>query len=102
MAMDPVVQLSEANEIARKILTHQSVSDDEFRYVVMFNLTAITQLLWELSNTQNTSGKKRGGTQTESHIQSGPGGLKNRIVRLAPIAALVAFLAGMGIGYLLP
>ncbi len=88
--------------IARKILTHQSVSEDEFRYVVMFNLTAMTQLLWEFSNIPSTSGKNRGAAQTESYPQREPGGLKNRVVRLAPIAALVAFLAGMGIGYLLP
>jgi len=100
--MDPAAELNEANEIARKILTHQSVSQDEFRYVMMFNLTAMTQLLWEFSNMQNTSGKNRGAAQTESRPQKVPGGLKNRVVRLAPIAAMIAFLAGMGIGYLLP
>jgi hypothetical protein len=101
--LDPVVELNEADGIVRKILSRQSVSEDEFRYAVMFNLTAMTQLLWELSNSQNnTHGKKSGVAQTEPHSQSDLGGLKNRLARLAPIAAIAAFLAGMGIGYLLP
>jgi len=50
--LDPVAEFNEADEIARRILTRKTVSDDEFRYVVMFNLTAMTQLLWELSNNQ--------------------------------------------------
>jgi len=49
------VELNEADEIARKILTRQSVSEEEFRYVLMFNLTAMPQMLWELSNSQHTS-----------------------------------------------
>jgi hypothetical protein len=100
--LDPVVELNEADGIVRKILSRQSVSEDEFRYVVMFNLTAMTQLLWELSNTQDAYGKKRGTAEKEPRYQSGPMGFKNRAARLAPVAAIAAFLAGMGIGYLLP
>jgi hypothetical protein len=96
------MELNEADGIVRKILSRQSVSEDEFRYAVMFNLTAMTQLLWELSNSQNTHGKKRGAAEKQPHYRSGLGGLKNRVARLAPIAAIAAFLAGMGIGYLLP
>jgi hypothetical protein len=100
--LDPILELNEADGIVRKILSRQSVSEDEFRYAVMFNLTAMTQLLWELSNTQNANGKTGGAAQTEPLSQSGLGSLKNRVARLAPIAAIAAFLAGMGIGYLLP
>jgi hypothetical protein len=101
--MDPVVEVNEADEVARKILTHQGVSDDEFRYVVMFNLTAMTQLLWELSNTNVDASKNSLGKTGR-----GPGSgiderkLKRTVIKLAPFAALVAFLAGVGLGYLLP
>jgi hypothetical protein len=97
--MDPVVEVNEADEIARKILTHQKVSDDEFRYVVMFNLTAMTQLLWELSNaSKNNLGK----TELRTGAGTGGGKFKRKMVKLTPLAALVAFLAGVGLGYLLP
>jgi hypothetical protein len=101
--MDPVVEVNEADQIARKILTHQKVSDDEFRYVVMFNLTAMTQLLWELSNTSVNASKNNLG-KTELGTGSGMGGesFRHKIVKLTPLAALVAFLAGVGLGYLLP
>jgi hypothetical protein len=101
--LDPVVELNEADEIARRILSKQSVSDEEFRYVVMFNLTAMTQLLWELSNTQaDTSQNKLRTARTSSDSTSGRSGLKNRVLRLAPLAAIAAFLAGVGLGYVLP
>jgi hypothetical protein len=100
--LDPIVELNEADGIVRKILSRQSVSEDEFRYAVMFNLTAMTQLLWELSNTKSVYGKKHGAAEKEPHSQSGLGGLKNRVARSAPIAAIAAFLAGKRIGYLLP
>jgi hypothetical protein len=101
--LDPVVELNEADEIARRILSKQSVSDEEFRYVVMFNLTAMTQLLWELSNTQaDTSQNKLRAARTSSDSIIGRSSLKNRVLRLAPLAAIAAFLAGVGLGYVLP
>ena len=101
--MDPVAKFNEADEIARKILAKQSVSEDEFRYVVMFNLTAMTQLLWELSNSQLDQSKSSlRPTRTRSGLQSSLSGVKNKVERIAPIAAIAAFLAGLGLGYLIP
>jgi hypothetical protein len=101
--MDPVVEVNEADEIARKILTHQKASDDEFRYVVMFNLTAMTQLLWELSNTNVDASKNNlGKTGLGPGSGIGRGNLKRKVIKLTPLAMLVVFLAGVGLGYLLP
>jgi len=97
------VEFNEADEIARRILTRQSVSDDEFRYVVMFNLTAMTQLLWELSSSQRDSSKKNlrpTGTRSENPRVSR--GVKAKVIGLIPLAAVSAFLAGLGLGYLIP
>src|SRR5260370_20167371 len=103
LALDPVVEFSEADEIARRILSRQSVSDDEFRYVVMFNLTAMTQLLWEFSNDQRDSSKKNlGPTGTRSEIPRDSRGVKAKVIGLVPLAATAAFLAGLGLGYLIP
>jgi hypothetical protein len=100
--MDPAVELNQADEIAGRILTRQSVSENEFRYAVMFNLTAMTQLLWELSNTQrDRSRNDLGPSRTRPASQRGIT-VKNRAVRLAPVAAIAAFLAGLGLGYLIP
>jgi len=101
--LDPVVELNQADEIAKKILTRQSVSDEEFRYVVMFNLTAMTQLLWELSNSQvHRSTKSPESDVAGPGSQSGLSHVKNKAIRLAPLAAVAAFLAGLGLGYILP
>jgi hypothetical protein len=101
--LDPVVELSEADEITRRILAKQSVSEDEFRYVVMFNLTAMTQLLWELSNSKTDPPNKRiKTTLAGSHSMNGPGEVRKKVTRIVPFAALVAFLAGLGLGYLIP
>jgi len=103
--LDPVVELNEADKIARRILTKQSVSDDEFRYFVMFNLTAMTQLLWELSSAQGGPSKNEApSTAGASYSQSGlgHGHLRSRVIKLVPFAALVAFLAGLGLGYMIP
>ena len=101
--MDPVVELSQADEIARRILSRKSVSDEEFRYVVMFNLTAMTQLLWELSNNQLDRSKNTLGSDlVGSRSRGGPSSVKNKAIRLAPLAAIAAFLAGLGLGYILP
>src|SRR2546422_11727721 len=101
--LDHVVELNEADEIARRILTKQSVSDDEFRYAVMFNLTAMTQLLWELSDDRGVPSKKEApAIMVGSYSRSGLGHLKSRAIKLVPVAALVAFLAGVGLGYLIP
>jgi len=101
--LDPVVELNQADEIAKKILTRQSVSDEEFRYVVMFNLTAMTQVLWELSNSQVHLSTKSPETDLAGPgSQSGLSRVKNKAIRLAPLAAVAAFLAGLGLGYILP
>jgi hypothetical protein len=103
--LDPIVELNQADEIARRILTKQSVSDDEFRYVVMFNLTAMTQLLWELSHAQGGQSKNEApATLAGSYSRSGlgQGHLRSKVTRLVPFAALVAFLAGIGLGYMIP
>ena len=103
LPLDPVVELSQADEIARRILSRKSVSDEEFRYVVMFNLTAMTQLLWELSNNQlNRSKNNPGSDLSESGSRSGLSRVKSKAIRLAPLAAIAAFLAGLGLGYILP
>ena len=96
------MELNEADGIARKILSRESVSEEEFRYAVMFNLTAMTQLLWELSNGQHASESGPGAGGTGSNLQSRPRGLRVKFMSLAPLAALAAFLAGVGLGYLLP
>jgi|SRR6266849_221881 len=101
--LDPVAEFNEADEIARRILTRKSVSDDEFRYAVMFNFTAMTQLLWEISNNQLDRSKNNlGPTRTGPESQRGPGRVKNRAIKLAPLAAIAAFLAGLGLGYWIP
>jgi hypothetical protein len=91
-------QLEKANEIGRKILSGQTVAEAEYRYMVMFNLTAITQLLWELSSQTNH------GYASEKNIQAQSGvnlrSWTGRFLRiLVPLAGL---LAGIGIGYLIP
>jgi len=101
--LDPVAEFNEADEIARRILTRKSFSDDEFRYAVMFNLTAMTQMLWELSDDRGGPSKKEApATMVRSYSRSGLGHLKSRAIKLVPVAALVAFLAGVGLGYLIP
>ena len=100
--LDPIVELNEADGIARKILTRQSVSEDEFRYAMMFSLTAMTRLLWELSNSQDSSKNRLGAAETDPNSQSGRRRLKSRSMSLVPLAALVAFLSGLGLGYLIP
>lgn len=100
--MDPVAEFGDANEIARRILSKQRVSDEEFRYAVMFNLTAMTQLLWELSNSEGSSrgGKRLGHDESDTaKVQTS---VKSTALKLAPIAAIVAFLAGLGLGVLMP
>jgi len=69
---------------------------------MMFNLTAMTQLLWELSNSQDSSKNRLGAAETDPNSQSGRRRLKSRSMSLVPLAALVAFLAGLGLGYLIP
>lgn len=101
--LDPVVELNEADEIARRILTRQNVSDTEFRYAVMFNLTAMTQLLWELSNAQQDPSKGNlAPTLSRSASPRGARRVKDKLVGLVPLAAIAAFLAGLGLGYLIP
>ena len=101
--LDPVVELNEADEIARRILTRQNVSDTEFRYAVMFNLTAMTQILWELSNAQQDPSKSNlAPTLSGSVSQRGTRRVKDKLVGLVPLAAIAAFLAGLGLGYLIP
>jgi hypothetical protein len=101
--LDPVEEFNEADEIARRILTRNSVSDDEFRYAVMFNLTAMTQLLWEISNSQLDRSKNNPRSDlTRPGSASGLSRVKNKAIRLAPLAAIAAFLAGLGLGYILP
>jgi hypothetical protein len=101
--LDPVAEFNETDEIARRILARKSVSDEEFRYVVMFNLTAMTQLLWELSNHQLDRSKDNPGSDpTGSGSRSGLSRVKKRAIRLAPLAAIAAFLAGLGLDYILP
>lgn len=69
----------------------------------MFNLTAMTQLLWELSNTQlDWSKNNLGPRRIRSGSRSYFGSVKNRAIKLAPLAAIAAFLAGLGLGYLIP
>ena len=97
------MELNQADEMARRILSRKSVSDEEFRYVVMFNLTAMTQLLWELSNNQLDRSKNNlKPDPAESGSRSGLGRVKNKAIRLAPLAAIAAFVAGLGLGYILP
>jgi hypothetical protein len=101
--LEPVVELDEADQIARRILTKQNVSEDEFRYVVMFNLTAMTQLLWELSNAQGGRSKNKPGTaRAGSYSPNGPTDIRTKVMKLVPVAAVAAFLAGLGLGYLIP
>jgi hypothetical protein len=101
--LDPVADLNQADEIARRILTGKSVSDEEFRYAVMFNLTAMTQLLWEISNNQHDRSKNSlGPTRRGSGFQGGTRRVKDKIIKLVPLAAIAAFLAGLGLGYILP
>ncbi len=69
----------------------------------MFNLTAMTQLLWEFSNDQRDSSKKNLGlTGTRSEIPRVSRGVKAKVIGLVPLAATAAFLAGLGLGYLIP
>ena len=101
--MEPVVNLEDADEIVRKILSKQPVSEEEFRYSVLFNLTAMTQLLWELSNNKTSSSKSVGRVEVRaSDLEPLQARTRSRVARLAPVAALVAFLAGVGLGYILP
>lgn len=101
--MEPVMELGVENEIARKILAKEKVSDEEFRYAVLFNLTAMTQLLWELSNNRESVSKKTSHADPpESGAGDGQTGLHSRARRLVPLAAIVAFLAGLGLGFLIP
>jgi hypothetical protein len=101
--LETAVELDEANEIARRILTKQNVSQDEFRYAVMFNLTAMTQLLWELSNVQGGPSKNKPRTaRAGSYAPNGPSDTRKKVIRLVPLAALAAFLAGLGLGYMIP
>ena len=97
------MELNQADEVARRILSWKSVSDEEFRYVVMFNLTAMTQLLWELSNNQLDRSKNNLGPDlAESGSRRGLSRVRNKAIRLAPLAAIAAFVAGLGLGYILP
>jgi len=91
-------QLEKANEIGRKILSGQAVSEAEYRYMVMFNLTAITQLLWEISNQtqRDPSLRKAKGAGPVA----GSRGWIGRLFLLVP--PLIGFMAGFGIGYLVP
>ena len=100
--MDPVVQLGEAEEITRRILTKQSVTEEEFRYVLAFNLTAMTQILWELAN--NPGNAKNTLEKLGAELASGNviGNTKRRIAKFVSAAAIAAFLAGVGLGYILP
>ena len=101
--MEPVIELGVENEIARKILAKERVSDEEFRYAVLFNLTAMTQLLWELSNNRESAPKRMGRVDPpETSAGDGQAGLRGRARRLVPLAAIVAFLVGLGLGFLIP
>lgn len=101
--LDSVVQLGEANEITRKILNRQPVTDEEFRYVLMFNLTAMTQILWELSGFDPERARSiLGEMRSRSGSGSGLGSVKGKIAKLVSLTALAAFLAGLGLGYILP
>ncbi len=69
----------------------------------MFNLTAMTQLLWELSNSQLDRSKNNlVPTRRGSGSQGGASRVKDLLMRLVPLAAIAAFLAGLGLGYLIP
>jgi hypothetical protein len=100
--LDPVVELNEADEIARRTLSKQSVTEEEFRYVLMFNLAAMTQLLWELSNNQALLSKHKAGLAVTGPYSWGSRGVRNKAMKLVPLAAIAAFLAGLGLGYLIP
>ena len=99
--MEPIVNIEDADEIVSKILSKQPVSEEEFRYSVLFNLTAMTQLLWELTN-KTSSSKNVGPVEVESDLEPARTRIKSKALRLVPVAALVAFLAGVGLGYVLP
>ncbi len=104
--MEAVDQLEKANKIASRILSGLSVSEDEFRYMAMFNLTAITQILWELNHQgrpeTNPHTSLLAGVETRSQ-RLGESSLWKRGIRLLPLLGpLAGFLAGLGIGYLIP
>jgi hypothetical protein len=93
-----------ADEITRRILSGLDVSDAEYRYIVMFNLTAMTQILWELTGPRKQSNVGRKGPAVdEKLLLKNTGGLRSLGRKILPLlASLMTFLAGMGIGYLIP
>ncbi len=91
-------QLEKANEIGRKILSGETVSEAEYRYMVMFNLTAITQLLWELSSQTKHDEARERNIQGQSGMD--PKDWTSRFIQV--LLPLAGFLAGLGIGYLIP
>lgn len=104
MTLHLLDQPGKADEITRRILSGQDVSDAEYRYIVMFNLTAMTQILWELTSPKNQSNVGKKGPASDENLSfKNSDGLRSLGRKLLPLlASLVTFLAGMGIGYLIP
>lgn len=94
--------LQKANEITRKFLAGEYISDDDYKFSVMLNLAAMTQILWELSPEERRTAEK---VVMNSEVFSGmegprgPGRWRKRLLRLL---VPIAFLAGVGMGYLIP
>lgn len=94
--------LQRANEITRKFLAGQYISDDDYKFSVMLNLAAMTQLLWELSPEERSTAEKAVmNSEVFSGLESlrGSGRWRKRLLRLV---VPIAFLAGLGMGYLIP
>jgi hypothetical protein len=93
-----------ADEIANRILSGKDVSDAEYRYIVMFNLVAMTQILWELAESKKRSNRERKEPVTSQNpLLRTTGGLRTFGMKLLPLlASLVAFFVGLGIGYVIP
>ena len=52
-------ELKKADEITAKVLDGSPVTTEEYRYIVLFNLRALTQIMWEISkHLDQASGRK--------------------------------------------